>query len=480
MTSVFATASIAELADGYRRRAFSPVEVVSDLLAHIESLDVHVNAFYVLSPERALAEARRCEADFMHDRAGGSLHGIPFAAKDLFDSKDLRTTYGSRIFAQHMPNRDAAAVRRLKEAGAILLGKTATHEFAWGITTSNPHFGATRNPWQTNLVPGGSSGGSGVALAMGMVPAALGTDTGGSIRIPASFCGVVGLKPTFQRISAEGVFPLAASLDHPGPMARTVEDAAMLLNVLAGREPGDASSARQPVPDYTDGLNRGISGLRIGQCPDLHLLPLNSQIQHVFDESIRLLADLGAAIVEVSLPTAPHIEAAYRVLQLAEAYHVHHHQRQLFPARASLYGADVAERLRQAASIDLAAYIEARAVQLRVTSELEEILSRDVDVLVTPVTAVPPPPIGSDTVFAGGKEVPFRSAVLPYTTPQDLAGLPACAFRAGFDDSGLPVGLQVTGRPWDEHTVLRVSNAFYQATASIQQQWPRPVAAPRD
>lgn len=473
MGSNFAKSSIAELTDGYRRRAFSPVEVVNELLARIESHDPQVNAFYTVAAERAVAHARRCEADIMQGQVVGSLHGIPFAAKDLFDTKGLRTTYGSKIFADHIPQNDAAAVRRLQEAGAILIGKTATHEFAWGITTNNPHFGPTRNPWHTDHVPGGSSGGSAAALAAGMVPAALGTDTGGSIRIPASFCGLVGLKPTFQRISVDGVFPLATSLDHPGPMARTVEDVATLLNVLAGHEPGDSSSAQQPVPDYTDGLNLGIAGLRIGICSDLHFVPLSTQVQRVFDESIRVMADLGAEIVDVPLATAPDIFDAYFTLQLAEAYHAHHRQRQLFPAQASSYGVDVADRLHQASSVSLAEYLEARASQLRVKAELEDLLGRDVDVLLTPVSAAAPPRIGSNTVIVNGQELPVRSAVMPYTTPQDLAGLPACAIRAGFDNDGLPIGMQITGRRWDEQTVLRVCNAFFHATSSIQQSWPQ-------
>ena len=471
-----ATLSIADLQDGYSRHAFSPVEVVESLLTRIAALDPQVHAFITLAAEQALAEARACEAELSGGRQRGLLHGIPFAAKDLYDSAGLRTTYGAALFAEHMPHADAMAIKRLKAAGAILVGKTATHEFGWGITTISTHFGATHNPWHLDRVAGGSSGGSAVALATGMVPAALGSDTGGSIRIPANFCGVVGLKPTYQRISAAGVIPLAPSLDHPGPMARTVRDVAALLNVLAGYKAGDPSTAQVAVPDYTAGLDRGISALRVGICPDLHLLPLDAAVQRVFDQSVDLLARLGARIVEVALPTAPLIEEAFRGIQWSEAYHVHHAQRRLFPAEAASYGKDVAARLELASNTSLREYLDALQAQRRVKADFARLFAQEIEILVTPIAAGGPALIGNEDVVHAGQTIPFRSLVMPYTVPQDLCGLPTCAVRAGFDDEGIPVGIQFTGPSWGEGIVLRSSNAFFVATEALQQRRP-PIAA---
>ena len=475
-TSDLFTLTVAELLDGYAESTFSPVDVVECLLARIATLNPLVHAFITVTAEQALQEARRCEAELARGYRRGPLHGIPFAAKDLFDSAGIRTTYGSKIFADHVPSRDATAIRRLKQAGAILLGKTATHEFAWGITTVSALYGATRNPWQLDRVAGGSSGGSAVALATRMVPAALGTDTGGSIRIPAGFCGVVGLKPTYGRVSAAGVFPLVPSLDHPGPMARSVDDAALLLYVLAGFEPGDASTAVVPVPDYTTSLDAAIKDLRVGVCPDLNLVPLSASVQQAFDRSVGLLSALGATIVEVSLPSAPLIGEAFRAIQQAEAYHVHHRQHHLFPAQRSRYGVDVAERLDLAATAGLSSYLEALQVQRQVKADFARLLEQQVDVLLTPVSAGSPALVGEESVLHRQQEVPFRGVVLPFTIPQNVAGIPACTLRAGFDEEGIPIGVQLSGPPWREDLVLRVCHALYQAWPEGQHRWPDPRA----
>ncbi len=464
--------SIVELRAGYATRAFSPVEAVARMLERIEAGNSVVNAFTTLAAENALAEARSRDDELSRGYTRGPLHGIPFAAKDLFDSAGLRTTYGSRLFAEHVPSEDATAIRRLKDAGAILLGKTATHEFAWGITTVSSYFGPTRNPWQLNVVAGGSSGGSAVALATGMAPAALGTDTGGSIRIPAAFCGVVGLKPTHGRVSAGGVFPLAPSLDHPGPMARTVEDVALLLQVLAGYERGDPSTAAVAVPQYSDALHAGITSLRVGICPDLHPVALSAAARRALDKSTSTLVSLGAALVEVSLPSATLIGDAYRAIQQAEAYHVHHHQRRLYPAQESLYGRDVAAHLEQASEVSLAEYLEALHVRRRLRADFARLFDEEIDLLISPVNAGSPVAIGDETVQHENQSISFRSLVLPYTVPQDVAGLPACAIRAGFDGSGIPVGIQLTGPPWSEALVLRAAHALFSATPDVQQRWP--------
>ena len=472
MTTDIARMSVAELRTGYAARAFSPIEAVGAMLDRIEAENPGLNAFTTLAAEPALAEARLCEAELSRGQTRGPLHGIPFAAKDLFDSAGLRTTYGSRIFAENVPAVDATAIRRLKEAGAIVVGKTATHEFAWGITTVSEYFGPTRNPWKPSVVAGGSSGGSAVALATGMVPAALGTDTGGSIRIPAAYCGVVGLKPTYGRVSAAGVFPLAPSLDHPGPMARTVEDVALLLEVLAGYEPGDPSTAAAGVPRYSGALRAGVVGLRVGVCPDLHPVSPSAAVQRTLDRSISTLIGLGAIVVDVSLPSAGLIGDTYRAIQQAEAYYVHHDLHKLFPAQQSLYGADVAARLAQASQVTMAAYIEAQQAQRLVRADFARLFGGEIDLLLSPVSAGSAPEIGEEEVPHDGRSISFRELVLPYTMPQDVAGLPACTIRAGFDDEGVPVGMQLTGPAWGEELVLCAAHALFTVLPDVQRRWP--------
>jgi aspartyl-tRNA(Asn)/glutamyl-tRNA(Gln) amidotransferase subunit A len=352
--------------------------------------------------------------------------GIPLAIKDLFDTAGVRTTYGSKIFAGHVPDEDAEAVRLVKQAGAMVVGKTLTHEFAWGITSANPHFGPARNPYDPERVPGGSSGGSGVALATGMCALALGSDTGGSIRIPAAFCGVSGLKPTYGRISTTGVWPLAPSLDHAGPMARTPGDVRLLYDVLAASPP--AGEVR-----------------RIAVCPDLHLYALDPDLQRAFDASV---GALDAEVVEVAFPNAGDIHPAFQILQAAEAAHTHRH---LFPARADEYGADVRSRLERR-EVSLRDYLDADAVRVAIHATFAGVFQQ-ADLLLTPIHATAPERIGE-------RSEDFRNRVLTYTVPQDMAGLPACAVPAGFDDLGLPIGIQLTGPSGAEQTVLSAAEAL--------------------
>jgi aspartyl-tRNA(Asn)/glutamyl-tRNA(Gln) amidotransferase subunit A len=327
----------------------------------------------------------------------------------------------------------------VREAGAVIVGKTLTHEFAWGITSNNPHFGPARNPYDPERVPGGSSGGSGVALAYGGCALALGSDTGGSIRIPAAFCGVSGLKPTYGRVPTAGVFPLAPSLDHAGPMARTPGDVRLLYEVLA-----DTSADHDDTP------------LRIARCPDLHLVPLEPAIQRAFDNAA---AALGAD-AEVRFLHAERIYPAFATLQMAEA-HAAHTRAGLYPGQADAYGADVSRRLDNAARVTLDEYLDAalerEAIRARFTQAFEH-----ADLLLTPIAAVTPEPIS-----AGAQS--FRDAVLPFTVPQDIAGLPAAAVPVGFDDLGLPIGVQLTGPAGAEARVLAAAEKLYAATASARE-----------
>jgi aspartyl-tRNA(Asn)/glutamyl-tRNA(Gln) amidotransferase subunit A len=431
--------------------------VVDALLARIAEVDPRLGAFTTLCEERAREEAVACERAYVRGRAEGALGGVPFAVKDLFDSADVRTTYGSAMFASHTPALDAAAVRRVRDAGAIMIGKTQTHEFAWGVTSVNERMGTSRNPWRPERISGGSSGGSAVALAAGLVPLAMGSDTGGSIRIPSAFCGTVGFKPTYGRISTEGVWPLAPSLDHAGPMARTPADAALLFGTMDDR-------------GHSEAAGRTLAGLRVGICPDLHLVPPAPDVQSAFDTAVRTVGELGAEVDEVALPGAETIFPTFGVVQHAEALRTHR-SAGLYPERRDEYGADVRGRLESAESVTLDDYLEATAVRERLRAAVAELFD-SVDLLLTPVSAGSPPPIGEERVVHGGREIEFRELAMTYTVPQDLLGLPACTVRAGFDDLGIPIGVQFTGPPWGDGVVLAAASAFYHATPEIQARWP--------
>ncbi len=404
-----------EMLEAYAAGTLSPVEVVADLAARIEA-DEH-GVFWALCLDRAAEEARAAEAAWRGDTAR-PLEGVPLAVKDLFDTEGVETTYGSAMYRGHVPTRDAEAVRRCRAAGAIVLGKTATHEFAWGYSSINDAMGTVRNPHDPQRVAGGSSGGSAAALAAGLAPLALGTDTGGSIRVPSSFCRVYGLKPTFGRVSLDGVWPLAPTLDHAGPMATTVEDLALLYAVLA--RPLEPSEPR-----------------RVGICPDLHLVPFEPQIEAA-------LAAATEGAVEVALPEAALIASTFRVVQFAEG-HASHRRAGLFPDRAEEYGDDVRGRLEMGAEVTLEQFLDASIAREAVRAGFTRLFD-EVDVVITPAVSGGPPLIEEERATQG-----LRTSVGPCTTPQDFAGLPACS---------LPNGLQVTGRPGGEAQVLAAAAAL--------------------
>jgi aspartyl-tRNA(Asn)/glutamyl-tRNA(Gln) amidotransferase subunit A len=458
----------------FSARRVSPVEVIDAVSARIEAVDHLLGGFTTLCLERARQEARESEAAWARG-VRRPLEGIPFGVKDLFDTQGVRTAYGSPMFDSHVPARDAEAVRRARDAGAILVGKTQTHEFAWGITSVNEALGSARNPWALDRVSGGSSGGSAVVLAAGEVPLTLGSDTGGSIRVPAAFCGIVGLKPTYGRISGARAWPLARSLDHPGPMARTPADAALLLEATAGVDQDDPATRHAPLGDIRGELDRGPGGLVVGLCPDLHLVPLADDVKAVFDTVVSTLATAGVRFVEVGLPEAELVYPAFRVIQSAEALDTHR-RAGLYPARREEYGKDVLGRLDAANDVTLEQYLEASADRQRVRAGFARLFEA-CDVLLTPVSAGSPLPIGEETVMHDGRELSFRELVMSYTTPQDLVGLPACALRGGFDAIGIPVGVQFTAAPWREASVLRAAQGLFDATPDVQSRRPELRAA---
>lgn len=476
------TMSARELVCAYRERALSPVEVVDACFARIDDLDDQLGAFTTVCRERARDEASACERAYRRGDDRGALTGVPLGVKDLFDSAGVRTTYGSPMFSDHVPEADATAVARARHAGAVMLGKTQTHEFAWGISSINELMGSTHNPWHLERISGGSSGGSAVALAARFVPLALGSDTGGSTRVPSAFCGTVGFKPSFGRISTTGVWPLAPSLDHVGAMARDPADAALLLEAIqdplhrgadAGashRSPGAGASLRTADMGPSLGSVDGFAGLTAGICPDLHLVPLAPAIQQAFETAVATVAAIAGEIVEVAFPDAASIHPTFVTIQSAEALQSHT-RAGLFPQRRREYGPDVRGRLEAAQPVTLPDYLDAIAARERLRATAEA-LFEGVDVLLTPVSACSPIPIGDERTMHFGTEHELRELVMPNTVPQDLLGLPACTVRAGFDELGLPIGVQFTARQGNDRAALAAANALFAATPSLQERWP--------
>jgi aspartyl-tRNA(Asn)/glutamyl-tRNA(Gln) amidotransferase subunit A len=415
--------------------------------------------------------ARRVEAELAAGRWRGPLHGVPIGVKDIFDTAGVRTTQGSSFYRDNVPTRDAEAVRRLKEAGAVLIGKCNTHEFAAGSTTNNPWYGATRNPWALDRAPGGSSGGSGAAVAAFLCPGATGTDTGGSIRGPAACCGIVGLKPTYGRVSIRGIYPNAVSLDHAGPLTRTALDAGLLLGAMAGYDRWDPTSADVPVPDFTAGIDGGVGGLRLALCPDLHFLELDAAVARALDDAARVLAGLGAKLETVGFPLAGEVQPTREALSRGEFLALH---RARFAAHPEGYGADLHPRFAEGARVTLDDYVRACRMREAIRREFDEIL-RTVDALLLPVAPSEAPLIATGAARVNGREVTFGSG-LAMRQVLNVAGLPAIAVPIGFGEAGLPLSMQIVGPAWGEAHVLRIAHAYEVATLQLRNRRPTVIA----
>ncbi len=455
---------IEKLAPLVEKKKVSPVELVETLLRRIEQQNPRLNAFLTVTAERALVEARRTEKEISgaRGRYRGPLHGIPISLKDNIWTRGVRTTAGSKILRDFVPAEEATVARRLRRAGAILLGKTNLHEFAYGVTTNNPHFGPTRNPWDLARIPGGSSGGSAAAIAAGLCMASVGSDTGGSIRIPAALCGIVGLKPTFGRVSCHGVVPLSVSLDHVGPLARTVADAAILLRVIAGRDPHDANTTAQPVPDYGRELRKPLRRFRLGWPRDYFFDRVDDEIRRAIEQAVREFERLGATMDEVSLPRVAASGDAGNHIALAEARHFHESQG-WFPARAADYGEDVRRRLEAGAEVRATDYLAGLDARRSVREDFAAAFVH-VDALLVPTTPIAATPIDAALVKIGAEEEPVRSALLRLNRPANFAGVPAISIPCGFTRERLPIGLQLIGPMWGEARLLRIASAYERAT----------------
>jgi len=451
--------SVSELSHLIQKKEISPVEVLEAHLSRIESLEPKLNSFITLLPEQAREDAREAEKEILKGNYRGPFHGIPFGLKDLYYVKGIRNTSGSKLYDHFIPQYDSTVAVKLKEAGAILLGKLNLHPFAYGTTGENEEYGHMHNPWHLHLIAGGSSGGNGSSVASGEFALAMGRNTGGSIGIPASRCGIVGLKPTYGRVSRYGIVPLAWSQDHAGPMARTVEDCALIMNIISGYDPQDPTSAHLPVPDYTQALKKEIKGVRLGVIKEALELPIESYVKESFWKAVDQLTDLEAIISEVSFPIYHYGSSIASIIQMAEAtaYHselIKEHANRIYPP--------VRLRLESGIFISATDYIQAeRARTLFYRQSLD--LFKTVDLLLTPTLPTTAFPIGTTSLKIGEQKVNVVSLLTQYTRPFNLNGFPAITIPCGFSESQLPIGLQIIGRPFDEETVLRTAYAYQQS-----------------
>jgi len=443
--------TILEAARALRARKVSSVELTSASLARTGSL----NAFITVMEESARARARQADEELARGLDRGPLHGIPVAVKDVFCTQGVRTTCGSKVFADHVPDHDAAVVEKLDAAGAVLIGKTNMHELAYGISSSNPHFGVVRNPRDVERIPGRSSGGSGAAVASEMVFMAMGSDTGGSIRIPASFCGTVGLKPTFGRVSRYGVMPLDFSLDHMGPLTRSVRDAAVTLEALAGFDPRDETSSREPVPGYLPPEDPRLGGLRIGLPENFYFDRLDPAVAAAVRRMAQTAESLGARVAGVRVPDIAALNTISRIILYAEASAL----MEPYLGRREQFGADVLSLLDQGRLLPATDYVNAQRLR-RIKQQEFRAVFKQVDCLLTPTTPTAAPRIGQTTLEIDGREEDVRLASTRLVRGINALGLPALSMPCGLDRQGLPLGMQIIGRPFEEALILRIAAAL--------------------
>ena len=457
MSADLTSLTLADAAKAIESRKLSPVELTQAILHRIDALNPKLNSFLTVLGDRALATAQQAEKEISQGNYRGPLHGVPYAVKDIYATRGIRTTNGSSVFAEQVPNRDSTAVRNLNRAGGVLVGKNHCLEFACG--NHNALYGEVRNPWNPEHTPGGSSSGSAASVAASMVFGSMGSCTGGSIRGPASFCGIVGLKPTYGLVSRYGVFPLSWSIDHAGPMTRTVEDCALMLQAVAGYDSRDPSSARVRLPDYAGALKGGIGNIRVGVAKEFNE-GATEEVMGLVQEAIGVLSELGASVEEVSLPiTADYAAASGNTITWSEAAQVH----ASWKDRLKEYTVGVQQKVLVGSVISSTMYHKAQLLRRQIQDEISRVM-KDVDVLVGPTSAAPAGQIQA-SVAAGGDAGALRMATQrSFTRPQNLTGQPAVSVPCGFSSQGLPVGLQISGRLFEDDLVLKVAHAYEQAT----------------
>ncbi len=445
--------SLSDAAHLVRDKKISPVELTRSCLARIERLNPKLNSFITVTAESALTQAREAEAEIQRGHWRGPLHGIPLALKDLFDTAGVSTTAASGLFKDRVPTQDGEIVRRLKGAGAVLLGKLNMHEFAYGGSSVISYFGPVRNPWSSDHMAGGSSSGSAAAMAAGLCYGAMGSDTGGSIRQPSAYCGTVGLKPTYGRVSTRGVIPLSWLYDHVGPMTRSVADAAAMLQVVAGYDPEDANSADVPVPNYTAALHQA-GALRVGVPRAYFYEALHPEIESAMNAALSVIGKLATSVRDIEMPASNDT-----TILRAEAYAYHSENVKKNP---ELYQPETLKRIRSGADVTTATYIQARRQVDQYRHAIRKVFET-VDLLVTPTTPVPPFTISE--LLADMDNLRTREILsLRNTRPFNILGLPAISVPCGFTRMGLPIGMQISGAPWAEANVLRLAHVYEQQT----------------
>jgi aspartyl-tRNA(Asn)/glutamyl-tRNA(Gln) amidotransferase subunit A len=458
-----AFATIAEIAHLFRTGKLSPVELAEGMLTRIERHNPTLNAYITVTGELARVQAKQAEKELgikakrksRTDR--GLLHGIPLSLKDNIRTEGVRTTGGSKILRDYFPERDAPVVTRLKRAGAVLLGKTNLHEFAYGVTTSNPHYGVARNPWDTRRIPGGSSGGSAAAVAAGLCFGSIGTDTGGSIRIPAALCGITGLKPGLGRVDVSGVIPLSVTHDCVGPLARAVGDAAILFQAIVDGGPDERRRGS---------VARNLAGLRLGIPREFFFDVISAEVEKSFDAAVRSIRGLGAKTKEVSIPLLAQTEKAGNRIAWAEASH-YHQQSGWFPGRREEYSDDVRSRLETGAKVLAVEYLEALDQRRNFIFQLREVMEKQaIDALMAPTTPIAAPLIGEETARVAKIDHPTRALLLRLNRPANLAGLPAISVPCGFTTGGLPIGLQFIGAERSEQLLLDIADLYQRSNPS--------------
>ena len=458
--------SISELALKIQRREVSPVEVTDAALDQADRLQPILNSFITILHDQARARAKEQEAALVRGEYHGPLHGIPIGIKDNIATAGIRTTLGSKVLAGHVPQEDAHVVRLCQKAGAIILGKENLEEFAAGATSNNPHYGAVHNPWALDHIPGGSSGGGGANVAAQVTFASLGTDLGGSVRLPGTFCGVVGLKQTFGRVSQRGLMVTSFNGDHIGPMTRSVSDSALLLQAIAGHDPLDPSTVPVPVDDYAAGLGKGLAGLKMGVPSNYYFDMLDGEVESSVRQAVAALGELGVETREVSLPTMEYA-GALRVAGMADSVVTHE---PYIRAHREDYGPDVLYRTLAGQFVLGRDYSKAMKVQRIIKEEYARVL-QEVDFLVTPTAPVAAPRIDEPFITVGGTEYrvrgPGSGIISRNTSPMNATGLPAITLPCGFTQAGLPIGVQFIGRPFDEALLFQIAHGYEQVSPAL-------------
>ncbi|MCH7605735.1 MAG: Asp-tRNA(Asn)/Glu-tRNA(Gln) amidotransferase GatCAB subunit A [Chloroflexi bacterium] len=462
--------TIAELAPKIRAGEVSPVELTEAALSRADSLQPTLNSFITILHDQARDQAKEQEAALARGEYRGPLQGIPIGIKDNIATAGIRTTVGSKVLSDNVPDEDAEVVRRCKDAGAIILGKENLEEFAAGATSNNPHFGAVHNPWALDHIPGGSSGGGGANVAAGVTFASLGTDLGGSVRLPGTFCGVVGLKQTFGRVSQRGLLVTSFNGDHIGPMTRSVHDSALVLQAIAGHDPLDPSTVPVPVSDYAASVGKNLRGMKMGIPANYYFDLVDDEVERAVRQAIADLEELGVEIREVSLPSMKYA-AALRFTGMADSVVTHE---PYISSNRQDYGPDTLYRTLAGQFVLGRDYSKAMKVQRIIKEEHARVL-QDVDFLVTPTAPVAAPPIDAKYISLDGTDYrvrgPGSGMISQNTSPMNATGLPAITVPCGFTEGGLPIGVQFIGRPFDESSLFQVASG-YEAVSPAQGRWP--------